>query len=1431
MIDLKYYFQLICTIPEYLEMLDAMRMQQNSKLVRKVRLSILAEIQNSEIEIDKEVTRKSYISRHLAKYFEQEGEQWQPYTDYQEEPRQVSQLKKILNALYHAEKSLEYIEDYYIYKPKSWPFLMPKLLKTTHHTYEAMDLASHVDINFSNMLEHQLAPLTPLISKLQQLMPEEGLVDREQVNAFISDKLSLDKSTLAHQAGGAVGTIIEQFKPREQFDFSVIAKLTTELPSYIEAARQKVNLLGAGQHQLEDPIVEQDINALRLKANNLLDAIKQLQNNSFYNVANIIHIASIIRELISTFNAITYQLKNFNQSSHKLIKEWLKILKIDFISQIVVIADGIEQALILEPGTISQPLLTALNGYYQSLVSQLSFVDFKDDALGTEVLELIDDDFTELRIEGVYTRLERCNRDKIILSQKAYAVTEFFKLFQAHATSQLAEMPLTVKSKLKDYYKGCQSFFVEIDPDLDAAIVSYLNQQRRADATTIGGKLHWQMVRIKNYATGSTGWFDVNAQINAIEQKVKQRLEKDIKTVDFRVVLNGALVKAIEGQQQSHEKESTTAEDGDLYRLQNYDQQNGGLYHFSGDLLEKDYDELKSIHSSTNLAIRRLNKAAFAYRDFIFYLDGLEQVDMSELSAQQKQHGRRLYRQFQPFIGELLGEYGQHIDDVVVTALNPDNEHPLSSLVDKRYFKEKVSTLLINRIQQYKSQLCHQKNQIEARLPKVYVQQLKLETLKAGTDPERRNYLIKTKVGSETIQKIRAKFNDYLSYLNVHVVGEIKPSPRGLPFPELELEAKTYQVPSQIIAIKRVSNILFYAEEALGYLESLNDKSLKTVYVTHILKSNKQLFRAYQMLDKLGNDPYIHHLKNSISMTLMDIKHSLSQEDVAQDVDMTGLTLSEPASYQNKVNQMIQFFYLPPDFINGAEQADSEEKQQQVQQAAQMAQKINRLIDAANHWTKYLFCVPEAFQILSELSLKFSTLRQKGYQELKQHLPELKSALMLEFLAKGDLAEKQFCLEPGTITKELQQILELMLKGMVESMDLTDNERFSLLNKPDHLDKRIERVESAYQQLNKNVAYCVNTLEDLKQLASSLYEIEWGRRMLGIDPMRKLAQSRQSFKDTFAKCKPLLSMFDSSLMSLEVDDVTKLSATTLSSIKRAIAEQEKLITSKHVAFNLDMRLEQSKMAYLEGIKVQAMQQFNEKLNSYVVEKYDEVLSKSMGSVSNMTLMQLDYETLLSKYMATQRQRILKQAKTNVDEIDVVIRHEVNLCQQAFNDNYLQSYQTLNDALQLMITYHQRLRSELSQIENKASINDKLRLLTKLQSVINERQLSPQQRVLELTKLIDNTEHIDILSEHVNYATFSFKWFNSWLVSLFNLLGLRLRAEDQIVDKIHEGYAHLHQQPATFFAPTEQRSDNELQSVTEGQEKGVTPTPSNETLAF
>lgn len=154
--------------------------------------------------------------------------QWAPFKNYDLDPDNISQIKKLINALYYARLTFLDLENVDVRNIKrSYTDLRLLYGKTIDLAYEASYLLTHLDVDLKDMFDEELALILPLFGQIQSFAQKHFENKKGIVQA-------LEPKPLAYKAGEIAGITIDQLRPNDDVDFNFLTQFSAVLPSYID---------------------------------------------------------------------------------------------------------------------------------------------------------------------------------------------------------------------------------------------------------------------------------------------------------------------------------------------------------------------------------------------------------------------------------------------------------------------------------------------------------------------------------------------------------------------------------------------------------------------------------------------------------------------------------------------------------------------------------------------------------------------------------------------------------------------------------------------------------------------------------------------------------------------------------------------------------------------------------------------------------------------------------------------------------------------------------------------------------------------------------------------------------------------------------------------------------------------------------------------
>lgn len=423
------------------------------------------------------------------------------------DPDLISQMKKIVNALYHLERLALLIDGKVALGNGSLMEMLrciPSLFYQDipglqGHVYEIIRLLTHVDVDFSGLFRQELAALMPLIQPLQTMAWSSAAFDT------------------ARQLGEATGNGVMQLS---QMNYTFLTQLVFLLPSYL--ARMKAGIDACAN---EARIAREDMDAPQMVQ--WLDGLQiagvRLSNNRLY--------LDYFRPLFALQTGILNELAHLNGASAHVVLEKVAQMKEKF-STVVACVDELEVTLGLRPGLMSAPLVQMVDEIHQEGVNAYweSGIELP---LEIDALRLIDESFTNNRLAQAFRRNAEDGLACEQLDEVMNQCDRFFNtLYQYDLSTRLNQLDDAVKVGLIEPFRSIQPYLAVVDITLSNAIVKSLLTREEPGV--------FDSLYSKNYPDRLTNILRVKYALAAHISKLKQ-------THLFRQQLNISLINTLEG--------------------------------------------------------------------------------------------------------------------------------------------------------------------------------------------------------------------------------------------------------------------------------------------------------------------------------------------------------------------------------------------------------------------------------------------------------------------------------------------------------------------------------------------------------------------------------------------------------------------------------------------------------------------------------------------------------------------------------------------------------------------------------------------------------------------------------------------------------------------------------------------------------------------
>ncbi len=402
---------------------------------------------------------------------------WAPFTNYSLDPDNISQIKKLINALYYARLTFLDLENVDVRNIKrSYSDLNLLYGKTIDLAYEASYLITHLDVDLKDMFQEELSLILPLFSQIHAFA--EKYVKKKETIAKV-----LEPMPLAYKVGEVAGIAVDQMRPiGGDVDYNFLTQFSAVLPSYIDKLTYYIKQFSSEIKESEPKLNQEKLDELQKAALDLLNEIENLKGNSIFVSLKFLNYIHIIRNVITLSMSSLEQIGELSESSQDLVRDKLALLKYEVLPSLFSLVDKIEDNSMLKPGTLSVPLMEKVKILYESILYlPKKAINLKEK--GEELLEIEDARFIELRLEMTYKRIDKANKALQKIQKTRAACKQFFEILNdpRYNTLRLYQLPPEVKNELTKKYKLLKPYMAQLDIDLNEVIISRLTGSEKED--------------------------------------------------------------------------------------------------------------------------------------------------------------------------------------------------------------------------------------------------------------------------------------------------------------------------------------------------------------------------------------------------------------------------------------------------------------------------------------------------------------------------------------------------------------------------------------------------------------------------------------------------------------------------------------------------------------------------------------------------------------------------------------------------------------------------------------------------------------------------------------------------------------------------------------------------------------------------------------
>ena len=504
-------------ISEKLKLLESIKEHQFSKLISAINSRVLDTLQSE------------HFNPRITPYLSKINKEGVPYTNYDLDPDNISQIKKLINALYYARLTFEDIEriDLSQKKVESLKLIYQKII---HQAYEACYLLTHLDVDIRDMFSEELQFILPMFRQLMAFADSHS----EETKEFAE---SLKRYPLSYKIGEITGTAVDQMQPSSaDLDYKFLTQFSAVLPSYIDQLTQYIKEYSSEIIEKEPTLNNEKLEELQTAALKLLNDLENLKGNNIFLSFKVLNYIHILQNIITLSKSSIEQMGHFSESSQDVIRNNLAQLKYVVLPTLFGFVDKIEDNAMLKPGTLSTPLMEKIKPLYALLIHYASKpVNFQEK--GEELLSIVDSRFLALRLERTYGRIDAADKALFKIQKAEEALISFYEILENPLYKDLAlhQLPQEIKNQLITHYKLIKPYMTQKDFDLNDKIIDSL-QGPETYSSWIGKPYRWLR-----------GQLPADHVSIIIERKhtVQTLISKKRATQEFHIALNMELINKV----------------------------------------------------------------------------------------------------------------------------------------------------------------------------------------------------------------------------------------------------------------------------------------------------------------------------------------------------------------------------------------------------------------------------------------------------------------------------------------------------------------------------------------------------------------------------------------------------------------------------------------------------------------------------------------------------------------------------------------------------------------------------------------------------------------------------------------------------------------------------------------------------------------------
>jgi hypothetical protein len=1379
----------ITVLPQLQPIFESLKEKRFSRVFRSVKETLLSKC-----------THPGLMSTHVMPYFASIQQEGSPFVQFDGEPEQISQIKKIINALDHVVKGLEIIETY----PDSISFgaLIAHPSKATEllnriapHAYELVDLLTQFDIDITEYFSVEVQQLLSFLQLFKTFATS-------QMTRLMDGSALGNTQRFFDMLGHRGGILVDQLQSHTgETDLQYLTQFSGVLPGHLADLSAKIRRHAAVTCTPAPQLTAAEVSQLTICADDLLQTLTKIKMGGVLDSLNIKAYIRICGDISTLSKHILEQIKQVNIGIGEAILQKLSTLKYQHLLQLFCLVDKIELHGALNPGALSTPLMTYLRKWYVLIVHHAgSVVDVR--TRRPDLLVIENSNFLHARMEQLLSRVAALTTKQLGIENAREALQAFYvriNEYQAGYHQGFSVLHSSTKRELLQLYQFIHPVMVQKSSDLDFLIRFHLEVP--------GSELFGEQPELAFSACLD------------IKDALIQKIDKSHASQQFYRILTEDLIQSVFLQADtlvlpySFDWKNPFSVDesvilADVASLQPKDKR---WKHEQTHVLLQDNTVIvgeiaRSLHEAYQVYLHKLESVNAACLMF-------KQKLSSEELSHHKEQLRRLYLMIQPYLMNVTLEDNEQeiltrqqrleVEQSLLQCLRDEHETITADWATLDIVAEWLDRTILALHHHRHWALSRGKHFTEPT--RLYLKQQVLDsTVSLDVASTRRlHHVFKSESYSQAIHQLSEAVDQTFTVLSLPVREILqRQQESGVPFPDIENEVGLLNTCDQVLWLKRLKNCIYYLETYYLSMEALNSQSYSAVYVWNVIKAYWSAYLSATLFLSLKNDSNGFIL---LQDGLERLKQLQSFGRVLQPLYSTPSTaVGEPTQatqYNGIWYPMLTFMVLPEHLsaLFAARGFSPLDAQTQQNLAKKMTLDIEKIIRYSDSYFRLYLVSPEMVDVFNTLKAKLSQFSGTTVDSVLSHLQYIREEVMAELLLKTDAWEQRLNLAPGKISEPVEDLLKKFFINLIEPLELPSEKHLLLVTSLVYYQSRRRQLERGIG-LAQAEWFRLNPLVD--KLAGFVDLIsQWGSKEGTVEERAALQQSLHAILPILVQHQHRFSLginkqdadllLDSICHELIPNARQHFKHIKFLAIRCLAAYRGRQLTQFVKRRVIERQL--SALNRAEGVHGAQNTQYE---IDYATQLFQRQLAQLVTFQTDIEYLKLSYCSTLEAFLLQRQAGIVKQLLSqppyrNLQE--KVVRLLSHPLQLFFKEHYTDFAQLENiagaiaDFRRYLSLEMQKLRSGPLLFESQKTLHTKRLLLSRMEAMLMDGEITATQRLIQIQTLISQPETKNQLMDYHRYNRVSFAGLKQIVLYLLQMIGLytppyeqRFRALEQSV---------------------------------------------------